>query len=489
MAKHSLVEQLDAAVDALRGGAGARRARVNPRVAPLAQVAAELRTLPRAAFKARLRADLERRATMGSKPQAVKESVTTVATPYLGMRDAAAAIEFYKRAFGAVEVMRLTQPDGKIGHAEIRIGQAFIMLADEFPEYGFHSPQSLGGSPVRIHLNVPDVDATVRQAVAAGGKVAQAVKDEFYGERSGQIEDPFGYRWMISTTKEALSGEEVQRRFDALMKQGEAAARQEGAVRTTKFIREGFRTVTPYLSAPGAAGLLDFVTRAFGAQELLRAPGAGGTFHAEVRIGDSMVMIGGGGPDWQGPAATMAIHLYVPDADAAYQSAVAAGGVSVAPPQDKPYGERSAHVRDAWRNEWFIGTPLKGPSPPEGLHVVTPYLLPRSADEQMKFIREALGGEELASYRDPSGRVMHAQMRVGTSMIEMGEASGPYQPLPAMFYLYVEDVDALYQRALSAGAASIHGPADQPYGDRVAAVADPLGHKWYLATHVKDVGV
>lgn len=487
MAKPSLIEQLDAAVEALRTGAKARPARLSPGVAALARLAADLRTLPRPEFKARLRADLQRRATMGSKPQAAMHSVTTVATPYLAVRDAAAAIEFYKRAFGAVELMRLTQPDGKIGHAQIRIGEAGIMLADEFPEYEFLSPKALGGSPMRINLVVPDVDAFVQRAVAAGARVTQAIKDEFYGERCGQIEDPFGFRWMVSTPKEELSGEEVQRRFDALMKGSEAAARQEGAVRTTRFIREGFRTVTPYLAVPGADGLLDFVKRAFGAEELLRAPMGGGSLHAEVRIGDSMVMIGGAGPDWQGPATPAAIHLYVPDADAAHARAVAAGGTQVAPPEDKPYGERSSHLRDAWGNQWFIGAPLKGPSPPPGLQVFTPYLLPRDADAQMQFIRAALGGEEVACYRDPAGRVMHAQMRIGTSMIELGQASGPYQPMPAMFYLYVEDADALYQRALAAGAASLSEPAEQPYGDRVAAVTDPLGHKWYLATHVKDV--
>ncbi len=112
------------------------------------------------------------------------------ATPYLIIKDAAQAIEFYKKAFGATEVMRFAQPDGKIGHAEIQIGDSHIMLADEFPEMGARSPQSLGGSPVSILLYVEDVDAQAKLAVAAGAKVVRPVKDQFYGDRSGSFEDP-----------------------------------------------------------------------------------------------------------------------------------------------------------------------------------------------------------------------------------------------------------------------------------------------------------
>ena len=138
------------------------------------------------------------------------------ATPYLCVRDAASAIEFYRKAFGATELMRLTQPDGKIGHAEIKIGAAPIMLADEFPEMGFRGPQSLGGSPVTIHLYVEDVDAVARQAVAAGAKMLRPVQDQFYGDRSGTLTDPFGHVWMVATRREDVSAEEMQKRFAAL---------------------------------------------------------------------------------------------------------------------------------------------------------------------------------------------------------------------------------------------------------------------------------
>ncbi len=138
------------------------------------------------------------------------------ATPYLCVRGAASALEFYKKAFGATEVMRLAQPDGRVGHAEIRIGESVIMLADEFPEMGVRSPQSLGGSPVTIHFYVDDVDALAKQAVAAGATLQRPVADQFYGDRSGSLVDPFGHVWMIATHKEDVSPEEMQRRAAAL---------------------------------------------------------------------------------------------------------------------------------------------------------------------------------------------------------------------------------------------------------------------------------
>jgi PhnB protein len=141
------------------------------------------------------------------------------ATAYLIVRDAAGAIDFYKQAFGATELFRLAGPDGKIGHAEIKIGDSPIMLADEFPQMGFRGPQALGGSPVGILLYVKDVDARFGQAVAAGAKVLRPLKDQFYGDRSATLEDPFGHVWTIATHIEDVSMEEVHKRFEASMKQ------------------------------------------------------------------------------------------------------------------------------------------------------------------------------------------------------------------------------------------------------------------------------
>jgi PhnB protein len=136
-------------------------------------------------------------------------------TPYLCVRGGAQAIEFYKKAFGATEVMRMPAPDGKIGHAELQIGDSRVMIADEFPEMGFLSPPTVGNSPVMIHLYVEDVDATVARATEAGAKVTRPVADQFYGDRGGSIEDPFGHKWYVSTHKEDLTPEEIDRRREA----------------------------------------------------------------------------------------------------------------------------------------------------------------------------------------------------------------------------------------------------------------------------------
>jgi PhnB protein len=133
-------------------------------------------------------------------------------TPYLIVQGGAAAIDFYARAFGASERMRMGGPEGKIGHAEIEIGDSVIMLADEFPDMGFRSPASIGGTPVSIMLYVEDVDAVFRRAVEAGATELRPVKDQFYGDRSGTLQDPFGHVWTVGTHVEDLSMEEIERR-------------------------------------------------------------------------------------------------------------------------------------------------------------------------------------------------------------------------------------------------------------------------------------
>ena len=139
-------------------------------------------------------------------------------TPYLIVKGAAQAIEFYKRAFGATEHERMADPSGKIGHAEVRIGDSRVMLADEFPEMDIRGPQSRGGTTVSLLLYVDDVDARFAQAIAAGGKEVRPVKDQFYGDRSGTLADPFGHQWTIATHKEDLTPEEISQRAEEWMK-------------------------------------------------------------------------------------------------------------------------------------------------------------------------------------------------------------------------------------------------------------------------------
>jgi PhnB protein len=151
---------------------------------------------------------------MAATVKPIPEGYHTV-TPYLIFDRAADAIAFYKKAFGATEMLRMDDPGGKIHHAEIKLGDSPIMLADEHPEIGAFSPGKIGGSPVTMHVYVENVDAAVERAVAAGAKLIRPVADQFYGDRTGGIEDPFGYRWFLATHKEDLSMDEIRRRAAA----------------------------------------------------------------------------------------------------------------------------------------------------------------------------------------------------------------------------------------------------------------------------------
>ncbi|MDP1665605.1 MAG: VOC family protein [Methylobacter sp.] len=141
-------------------------------------------------------------------------------TPYLMVKGASEAIEFYKRAFGATEIFRLSHPNGQIGHAEIKIGDSSVMLADPCEQGAFRTPQSLGGSSVALHVYVQDVDAQFAQAVSAGAKAVKPVFDQFYGDRTGTLQDPFGHIWFLATHKEDIAPEEINRRAEALFQQG-----------------------------------------------------------------------------------------------------------------------------------------------------------------------------------------------------------------------------------------------------------------------------
>lgn len=138
-------------------------------------------------------------------------------TPYLIVNDAAQAIDYYKQAFGATELFRMNGPDGKIGHAEIRIGNSPVMLADESPDMGYRSAKTIGSTPVSLMIYVEDVDTVFPRAIAAGGKEHRPLQDQFYGDRSGTLEDPFGHIWSIATHKEDVSPEEMDRRMAAMM--------------------------------------------------------------------------------------------------------------------------------------------------------------------------------------------------------------------------------------------------------------------------------
>lgn len=256
-----------------------------------------------------------------------------------------------------------------------------------------------------------------------------------------------------------------------------------------KPIPEGFHTITPYLQVRDAASLIDFLKRAFNAEEILRAPREDGKIaHAQVRIEGSMVELADATPQFK-PNPT-AIWLFVDDADAVYERALAAGATSIHEPMDQDYGDREASVRDPFGNHWYIATHREDAEPlPEELRSVTPYLHPKGTPKVIDFLKQAFDAEELFRAQDPAGTVHHAKIRIGDSIIAMGEAHGPYLPMPPALHLYVSDTDRVYRRALEAGATSLMEPGDAEYGDRFAGVTDPFGDVWYIATHKKDVPI
>lgn len=261
---------------------------------------------------------------------------------------------------------------------------------------------------------------------------------------------------------------------------------EAGYVKEPEMRRENRRAVTPYITVHRPAELIDFVTQAFGAIEHFRATGSAGGMHAEVSIGDSIVMIGGA--EHLEPMPT-AIHLYVPDVDQKYERALEAGAKSIMPVSDQPYGERSGGVEDVHGNRWYIATPFVPlETIAKDLHTVTVYFHPIGAEGFIDFVTSAFGGRELMRHAEAE-MIMHAKVQIGKSVIELGEARYPEQPLPTAIYLDVDDVDATYAQALRAGGTSLLAPTDQFYGDRTAWVKDPYDNVWYIAAPVQRQAV
>jgi PhnB protein len=163
----------------------------------------------------------------------IPEGYRTV-TPYLTVRNAAAALDFYTRAFGADEQFRMADPSGKIGHAEISIGDSKLMLSDEYPEMDALSPESIGGTPVTIHLYVENVDALVERAVGAGARIERPVADQFYGDRAGMLVDPFGFKWWIATHVEDVAPDELERRAARSMQDAADVVPDSARARSTQ---------------------------------------------------------------------------------------------------------------------------------------------------------------------------------------------------------------------------------------------------------------
>ena len=479
------IEQLNKALDAMLARNDGRVSEAGAEIEPLLRIAADLRNLPSASFKARLKSELGGKKLMSTVAQSVAD-IRVTATPRLAFRDPAKAIEFYQRALGAKETFRFQVGDS-IPHAELTIGDSSINVTGEWPEGGRFSAETLGYSPISISMRVPDVDTFAKHVVAEGMKLVREPNDQFYGHRDATLEDPFGYTWGIFTVKEEMSVEEMHRRMKGTT-QGPEGGKLSEPVTGVSPVPRGFRVVTPYLVAADGLALLEFTKQGLGAEELMRAVMPTGV-HAEVRIGDTNLMVGGGLSDKQfaGSLQPGALHIYVEDTDAVTRRAVGAGAALLDEPRDQEYGERSATVKDPHGNFWYIATHHGKSHIPEGLQSVNPYLHPRRAEPLISFLKRAFGAQELAKYSSPDGVIHHAVVRMGDSVLEMGEAHGKYETMSAMFYLYVPNMEAVYRQALAAGATRLQEPADQPYGDRNAAVKDAFGNTWYIGTHVKDV--
>jgi uncharacterized glyoxalase superfamily protein PhnB len=249
---------------------------------------------------------------------------------------------------------------------------------------------------------------------------------------------------------------------------------------SAKNTRADYETITPYLTVKRAGQLVEFVKEVFGGVEVFRTTGSAGGLHAEVTVGDSKLMIGGYESVEEIPTA---LHVYVPDADAVYQRALAAGATSVEEPVDQFYGDREAGVKDPTGNVWWIATHKLGETEtyiPAGMRAVTPFLHPVGAPGLIEFMEKAFDAETISREQSPDGMIHHAVVRIGNSLIEMGEAHGELaQPMPPALFMNVDNLEESYARALSAGATSLQVPTNQDYG-RTAWVKDAWGNIWYL---------
>ncbi|HEY2094420.1 MAG TPA: VOC family protein [Thermoanaerobaculia bacterium] len=247
-------------------------------------------------------------------------------------------------------------------------------------------------------------------------------------------------------------------------------------------IPEGLHTVTPYLAGVGAAKLIDFMERAFGAKVEERVPRPDDPeklMHSQILIGDSRIELGDVSDVMD--ARRFELHLYVEDVDAVYEKAVAAGARTLHAPTDQPYGDREAGIEDPMGNYWYIATHGKEVRP-EGFRSITPFFHASHAADFIDFLAITFGATQKELVMSPQGTVTYATFQIGDSPIELASSHGEWQPMPAAMHVFVADADAVYQRALDGGAKPLFPPSDQPYGQRVGGVVDAEGNRWYIAT-------
>jgi len=335
MAKRSLALQLDEVVQAMLVSLQPRSEKEpNRELASLQRVAQELRDLPREQFRAALKSDLQRRASMSESTAAAKTGMgeaqaraihylrpgLTSITPYIIVRGAAQFIEFLKSSFEATERMRVPTADGKIMHAEVAIGNGAIEVSDGSEAYP--------AAPQAIHLYVDDPDAAYARTLQGGATSFYAPTDDHpSGDRWGAVKDPFGNHWYIAKPRGWTPGP------------------------------EGLRSVQPYLHLREADKMIPFLEAAFGAEAMgVHKSPEGIVHHATIRIGNATLEIDEAHGEFQ--PMPCHLHIYVPDTDAVYAQALRAGASSIDAPRNAPYSDRAAGVKDAWGNSWFMATYL-----------------------------------------------------------------------------------------------------------------------------------
>lgn len=324
------------------------------------------------------------------------------------------------------------------------------------------------------------LDQAIDAMIAAGGVVSAEVDE--------RIAELLGIAVELRDLPRADFKARLQRELEeeAVMSTASSAAPQK-----TTPVREGFRTITPYLVVSDVYAEAEFLRQTFGVSGPIHGLGTQGGFHAEYNIGGSMIMVGGGGAgsQWKGTPLPGAIHLYVENVDGVYQTAVQAGATSLMPPTDMPYGERGAAIQDVGGNQWYLATAFGDDYVPGGVPNLMPFFNPRGAPKMIEFFKQAFAAEEIGVHRSPEGRVLHAELKIGDSIVEMGEAHEQWEPRPMVFMMYVDDVDAWFERATKAeGAVVKEAPKLQPHGARMGSIQDPFDNVWYIASQVQTVG-
>jgi PhnB protein len=268
------------------------------------------------------------------------------------------------------------------------------------------------------------------------------------------------------------------------MNEGTAKS-SEASAKLPSFVRPGFNNIAPYIVINGAAKFIEFLKTAFQGTERLRVLRPdGAVMHAEIGIGNSVIELAEANE--QHPPRPTTVHLYVDDADAAYERALQAGATSIYPVDDQFWGDRQGCAKDGFGNVWYIALAKTWEPSTDRMRSVQPYLHLRGAEKMIPFAEAAFHAVPLGVTKSPEGKILHATIKMGHATFEIDEAEGQFQPMPSYLHMYVPDADTCYAEAVRAGATSVETPITKPYGERSAAVKDPFGNTWFLATYLGD---